>query len=101
MDGSEGIRTQFIKTGRRLFSGHLVGGNFGNLSARQDEEGFFITHTGSFLMNLTISSMSLSLVKSHAVPLVNGGFTGQSIKKPGQMPLSMPIPRMRSPHPSP
>lgn len=49
MDGSEGIRTQFIKTGRRLFSGHLVGGNFGNLSARQDEEGFFITHTGSFL----------------------------------------------------
>ncbi|MDD2470765.1 MAG: fuculose phosphate aldolase, partial [Methanocorpusculum sp.] len=38
----------FTRIGRRLFSEHLVGGNFGNMSVRA-EEGYFITKTGSYL----------------------------------------------------
>jgi L-fuculose-phosphate aldolase len=49
MENVHEIRTQFPIIGRRIFSEHLVGGNFGNLSARADPEGFFITHTGSYL----------------------------------------------------
>jgi L-fuculose-phosphate aldolase len=39
---------EFIRIGRRLFSEGLVGGNFGNMSARSGD-GFFITCTGSYL----------------------------------------------------
>jgi len=38
----------FTRIGRRLFSEHLVGGNFGNMSVRA-EDGYFITKTGSYL----------------------------------------------------
>jgi L-fuculose-phosphate aldolase len=49
MNTSDEIRTEFIKTGRRLVCEHLIGGNFGNMSARGEEDGFFITRTGSYL----------------------------------------------------
>ena len=49
MGTAEQIRTEFERTGRRLVSEHLIGGNFGNMSARPEEEGFFITRTGSYL----------------------------------------------------
>ena len=39
---------EFKRIGGRLFSEGLVGGNFGNMSVRSGE-GFFITHTGSYL----------------------------------------------------
>lgn len=38
----------FARIGKRLFSEHLVGGNFGNMSVLTPE-GYFITHTGSYL----------------------------------------------------
>lgn len=43
------IRSEFTRTGHRLVIEHLIGGNFGNMSVRKEEEGFFITQTGSFL----------------------------------------------------
>jgi L-fuculose-phosphate aldolase len=39
----------FEQIGKRLFAEHLVGGNFGNISVREGEEGFFIKRTGAFL----------------------------------------------------
>ena len=48
MATSEEIRAEFTKIGNRLVAEHLIGGNFGNMSIQQDE-GFFITRTGSFL----------------------------------------------------
>ena len=39
---------EFTRIGKRLFSEHLVGGNFGNMSVLTPE-GYFITHTGSYL----------------------------------------------------
>ena len=36
------------RIGKRLFTEHLVGGNFGNMSARY-ADGYFITRTGSYL----------------------------------------------------
>ncbi len=39
---------EFKRIGTRLFSEGLVGGNFGNMSARSGD-GFFITRTGSYL----------------------------------------------------
>ncbi|HWQ67726.1 MAG TPA: aldolase [Methanospirillum sp.] len=44
-----GVEGEFARIGRRLFAEHLVGGNFGNMSLRSDDHGFFITQTGSFL----------------------------------------------------
>jgi L-fuculose-phosphate aldolase len=40
---------EFERIGKRLFSEHLVGGNFGNISVRNDNAGFFIKHTGAYL----------------------------------------------------
>jgi L-fuculose-phosphate aldolase len=40
---------EFERIGKRLFSEHLVGGNFGNISARKENEGFFIKRTGAYL----------------------------------------------------
>jgi L-fuculose-phosphate aldolase len=40
---------EFARIGKRLFAEHLVGGNFGNISARKGDEGFFIKRTGSYL----------------------------------------------------
>jgi L-fuculose-phosphate aldolase len=42
------MQPDFTRIGKRLFSEHLVGGNFGNMSVRIDE-GYFITKTGSYL----------------------------------------------------
>ena len=42
------MRNDFPRIGKRLFSEHLVGGNFGNMSERS-EDGYFITKTGSYL----------------------------------------------------
>lgn len=42
------ISAEFSRIGKRLFSEHLVGGNFGNMS-RLTQSGYFITHTGSYL----------------------------------------------------
>lgn len=40
---------EFERIGKRLFAEHLVGGNFGNISARNGDEGFFIKRTGAYL----------------------------------------------------
>jgi len=40
---------EFERIGKRLFAEHLVGGNFGNISARKGDEGFFIKRTGVYL----------------------------------------------------
>ena len=40
---------EFERIGKRLFAEHLVGGNFGNISARAHNEGFFIKRTGAYL----------------------------------------------------
>ena len=40
---------EFERIGKRLFAEHLVGGNFGNISIRTGEGGFFITRTGTCL----------------------------------------------------
>jgi L-fuculose-phosphate aldolase len=40
---------EFERIGKRLFDEHLVGGNFGNISIRKRDEGFFIKRTGTFL----------------------------------------------------
>jgi L-fuculose-phosphate aldolase len=40
---------EFERIGKRLFSEHLVGGNFGNISVRKEDEGFFIKRTGTYL----------------------------------------------------
>ena len=40
---------EFTRIGKRLFSEHLVGGNFGNMSIRDEEESFLITRSGSYL----------------------------------------------------
>jgi L-fuculose-phosphate aldolase len=39
---------EFERIGKRLFAEHLLGGNFGNISIRQDH-GFFIKRTGVYL----------------------------------------------------
>ena len=40
---------EFERIGKRLFAEHLVGGNFGNMSVRKGDEGFFIKRTGTYL----------------------------------------------------
>ena len=40
---------EFERIGKRLFAEHLIGGNFGNISARKGDEGFFIKRTGAYL----------------------------------------------------
>lgn len=40
---------EFERIGKRLFAEHLVGGNFGNMSARSIDGGFFIKRTGACL----------------------------------------------------
>ena len=40
---------EFERIGKRLFAEHLVGGNFGNISVRKGNEGFFVTRTGDYL----------------------------------------------------
>jgi L-fuculose-phosphate aldolase len=40
---------EFERIGKRLFAEHLVGGNFGNISVRNGNEGFFIKRTGTYL----------------------------------------------------
>lgn len=40
---------EFERIGKRLFAEHLVGGNFGNISLRNGDEGFFIKRTGDYL----------------------------------------------------
>ena len=41
--------SEFERIGRRLFSEHLVGGNFGNMSLRDGDRGFSIKRTGAYL----------------------------------------------------
>ena len=40
---------EFERIGKRLFAEHLAGGNFGNMSVRKGDEGFFIKRTGTYL----------------------------------------------------
>jgi L-fuculose-phosphate aldolase len=40
---------EFERIGKRLFAEHLVGGNFGNISVRVNNDGFFIKRTGAYL----------------------------------------------------
>ena len=40
---------EFQRIGKRLFAEHLVGGNFGNISIRSGNEGFFIKRSGAYL----------------------------------------------------
>ncbi len=42
------LTAEFSRIGKRLTTEHLVGGNFGNMSVLTPE-GYFITHTGSYL----------------------------------------------------
>ena len=39
----------FERIGKRLFAEHLVGGNFGNISVRDGNRGFYVKRTGAFL----------------------------------------------------
>ncbi len=39
----------FGRIGRRLFEEHLVGGNFGNMSVREGDDGFLVKKTGAYL----------------------------------------------------
>jgi L-fuculose-phosphate aldolase len=41
--------SEFERIGRRLFSEHLVGGNFGNMSVREGDRGFSIKRTVAYL----------------------------------------------------
>jgi len=41
--------TEFERIGKRLFAEHLVGGNFGNMSVREGDAGFYIKRTGAYL----------------------------------------------------
>ena len=41
--------SEFERIGKRLFAEHLVGGNFGNISVRKGDEGFYIKRTGDYL----------------------------------------------------
>ncbi len=43
------LSEEFARIGKRLFAEHLVGGNFGNISVRKGDEGFFIKRTGAYL----------------------------------------------------
>jgi L-fuculose-phosphate aldolase len=40
---------EFERIGKRLFAEHLVGGNFGNMSIRAGNDGFYIKRTGAYL----------------------------------------------------
>jgi L-fuculose-phosphate aldolase len=40
---------EFERIGKRLFAEHLVGGNFGNISVREGDDGFYIKRTGTYL----------------------------------------------------
>ncbi len=40
---------EFDRIGKRLFAEHLVGGNFGNISVRDGDNGFYIKRTGAYL----------------------------------------------------
>jgi L-fuculose-phosphate aldolase len=40
---------EFERIGKRLFTEHLVGGNFGNISVREGDDGFYIKRTGAYL----------------------------------------------------
>lgn len=40
---------EFERIGKRLFAEHLVGGNFGNISMRHADGGFYIKRTGAYL----------------------------------------------------
>jgi len=40
---------EFERIGKRLFAEHLVGGNFGNISVRNTDDGFLIKRTGAYL----------------------------------------------------
>jgi L-fuculose-phosphate aldolase len=40
---------EFERIGKRLFAEHLVGGNFGNISVRNNDDGFLIKRTGAYL----------------------------------------------------
>jgi L-fuculose-phosphate aldolase len=40
---------EFERIGKRLFAEHLVGGNFGNISVREGDDGFYIKRTGAYL----------------------------------------------------
>jgi L-fuculose-phosphate aldolase len=40
---------EFERIGKRLFFEHLVGGNFGNVSVREGDSGFYIKRTGAYL----------------------------------------------------
>ena len=43
--------TDFERIGKRLVAEHLIGGNFGNMSIRKGNEGFFIKRSGTYLDN--------------------------------------------------
>ena len=40
---------EFERIGKRLFAEHLVGGNFGNISVRKADGGFYIKRSGAYL----------------------------------------------------
>jgi L-fuculose-phosphate aldolase len=40
---------EFERIGKRLFAEQLVGGNFGNMSVREGDTGFYIKRTGDYL----------------------------------------------------
>jgi L-fuculose-phosphate aldolase len=40
---------EFERIGKRLFAEHLAGGNFGNISIKKGNDGFFIKPSGAYL----------------------------------------------------
>ena len=89
---------EFERIGKRLFAEHLVGGNFGNISARKGDEGFFIKRTGAYLDvagALVFVPLQGDVPQMPQVNIVcTARFTGRQTMKQ----LYMPIPRMQLLH---
>ena len=57
--------SEFERIGKRLFAEHLVGGNFGNISVRHGDDGFFIKRSGAYL---DVAAEPLFVPRSGKVP---------------------------------
>ncbi len=58
----------FERIGKRLFAEHLVGGNFGNMSVRDGDTGFFIKKTGAYLDTPGSRSLYRLMARSRKTP---------------------------------
>lgn len=56
---------EFERIGKRLFAEHLVGGNFGNISVRHGDDGFYIKRSGA---NLDVAAEPIFVPLEGTVP---------------------------------